>query len=193
MGQDPRRRHHRLHRRHQPRLTVSKFALLWYWREGRLDDRWWKVASFADDTYPKSTTVVGGVCPTTVAPFSWTDLDDAGRLVVGMVDNHLPDAPNLWWVLHDEPHRLVHTQSLIAFADGRYPDGTVLTVAQVRADVLRDDAPLPAQAGAVRWGHGDPKLEQLYVAPEFRRRREESSEVHPLCRSEEHTSELQSH
>lgn len=157
---------------------MSKFALLYYWRDGRLDDDWWRVESFSDSAHEKNQTIVGGERPTDSTPFSWTTLDTEGRLVVGMQTAHLPDTPDLWWVIVPEPHRVVPTQSLIGFADGRYPDGTVLTVHQVRADTLSSGNVLPPQAGAVRWGTGDPKLEQLYVAPEFRRRRVSVKMIH---------------
>jgi hypothetical protein len=91
-----------------------------------------------------------------------------------MIHDHLPDAPPLWWVLVEEHHGLVPTISLIAYADARYPDGTVLTTDQYRAEV---GASRP-QAGAIRWGKGDPKLEQIYTAPDYRRRRMSIKMIH---------------
>lgn len=154
---------------------MSKFALLYYWRDGRLDENWWRVRSFSDQRHPKSTTITGGTCPTDSAPFSWTELDGDGRLVVGMTHDHLPDTPALWWVLRDEPHPLAPTVCLVAFADGAFPDGTVLTVRQAKEAGVLDGR---EQAGAVRWGKGDPKLEQVYTAPDYRRRRMSVKMVH---------------
>lgn len=154
---------------------MSKFALLYYWRNGRLDDDWWGVESFADLRHPNSVTIEGGERPSPSAAYSWTSLDADGHLVVGMDHSHLPDAPDLWWVLRDEPHPLTPTVCLVAFADGAFPDGTVLTVAQARAAGVLDGRP---QAGAIRWGKGDPKLEQVYTAPEHRRKRMSVKMVH---------------
>jgi hypothetical protein len=153
---------------------MSEFAQLWYWRDGSLNDRWARVESFGTDEHPKSTTIIGGDRPSTAPAFSWTTVDAAGRLVVGMTHDHLPHTPPLWWVLREEDHGIVPTVSLIAFADGRHPDGTVLSVAQARAET----APLSSQAGAIRWGKGNPKLEQVYTAPEFRRRRMAIKMIH---------------
>ena len=153
---------------------MTKFATLWYWRERPLDDQWWRVQSFETDEHPKSTTVIGGDLPTDASPFSWTSLDEAGHLVVGMTHAHLPLAPPLWWVLREEASGLHPTVSLIGFATSRYPDGTVLTVEQARAEVDR----IPDQAGAIRWGKGDPRLEQIYTAPDFRRRRLSIKMIH---------------
>jgi hypothetical protein len=153
---------------------MSKFALLYYWRAEPLDDTWWRVESFADLEHPNSITFEGGPRPTRAQAFSWTTLDADGRLVVGMTHDHMPDAPDLWWVLVDEPHPWAPTVSLVAFADGTFPDGTVLTSAQLRASGVKPGA----QAGAIRWGKGDPKLEQVYTAPEHRRKRMSVKMVH---------------
>ena len=153
---------------------MTKFASLWYWRDQPLDDRWWRVESFGSNEQPKSTTIIGGERPSAEPAFSWTSLDEAGHLVVGMTHEHLPNTPDLWWVLREEPDGLVPTISLIAFADAQYPDGTVLTVAQARAEMDR----VPPQVGAIRWGRGDPKLEQVYTAPDYRRRRMSIKMIH---------------
>lgn len=147
---------------------MSQFATLWFWREGPLDDTWFRVESFSTDEYPKPSTVVGGPRPSDAPAFSWSTLDDSGRLCIRTVTEHLPNAPDLWWILKDEPHPLSPTVSLIAFADGMFPDGTVLTVEQARA--VGGLGPR-MQAAAIRWGKGDPKLEQIYVNPDYRRRR----------------------
>lgn len=153
---------------------MTKFASLWYWRDQPLDDRWWRTESFETEEHPKSTTVHGGSRPSDAPAFSWTSLDETGHLVVGMTHDHLPNTPSLWWVLIEESHRLVPTISLIAYADAQYSDGTVLTTDQYRAEV---GTPLP-QAGAIRWGKGDPKLEQIYTAPDYRRRRMSIKMIH---------------
>ncbi len=76
--------------------------------------------------------------------------------------------------LREEASGLHPTVSLIGFATSRYPDGTVLTVEQARAEVDQ----IPEQAGAIRWGKGDPRLEQIYTAPDFRRRRLSIKMIH---------------
>lgn len=147
---------------------MSKFASLWYWRDSPLDDQWWRVESFGTEEHPKSTTVTGGERPSDAAAFSWTSLDEAGHLVIGIDGrDHLPTTPDLWWVLREDNSGLIPTVSLIAFASDLYPNGTVLTVPELLA---AGGAP-PVQAGAIRWAKGEAKIEQIYIAPEFRRRR----------------------
>lgn len=147
---------------------MSKFASLWYWREHLLDNQWWRVESFDTEEHPKSSTIYGTERPSSAAPFSWTSLDETGHLVVGIDPrDHLPTTPALWWALVEDDNAIVPNVSLIAFADDRYSDGTVLTAAQLRAEIGTP----PAQAGAIRWAKGEAKIEQIYTAPEFRRRR----------------------
>lgn len=153
---------------------MSKFALLWYWRAEDLGHGWHRVESFDTSEHPKSTTVVGGQRPSDAPAFSWTTLDSHGRLVVGMTHEHLPDAPHMWWLLLHEHNGLGRTVSLIGVDDTRYPDGTVLTVDDLKAD----KEGIRSQACAIRWGYGDPQVLQIYVHPDLRRRRLSVKAVH---------------
>lgn len=154
---------------------MTRFATLWFWNAGPLDENWHKVESFSTGEHPHPSTVHQPDRPSDFPAFSWSGLDDDGNLRVGHVTDHLPDAPPLWWVLRHDPHPLGDTVSLIGFADAAFPDGTVLTVRQALDLGVGASSP---QACAVRWGKGDPKIEQIYVAPEFRRRRVSIKVVH---------------
>lgn len=154
---------------------MTQFATLWFWNAGRLDDHWDRIESFSTEEHPKPSTVHGGERPSEAPAFSWTGLDADGNLLVGHVTDHLPDTPAIWWVLRHEPNPLGDTVSLIGFADDDLADGTVLPVAKaVELGVARGKE----QACAIRWGKGDPKLEQIHVRESLRRKRLSVKMIH---------------
>lgn len=148
---------------------MSKFVTLWFWRGQRLTADWFHVESYATDEYPHPTLIVRKDKPTFAEPFSTSRVDELGRLIIGLDHGHLPDAPPLWHVLIREYRRQpVPTQCLISFATDDLPDGTVVEAADYTQMKL---PPMSEQVAAIRWGFGDPKIEQLYVAEAWRRRR----------------------
>ena len=147
---------------------TTKFPTLWFWQGERLTADWHHVESYATGEYPHPTLVHSPTKPTQAQPFSWSSVDAVGRLVVGLDDAHLPEAPALWYILLREYHRPTPTQSLLAFATGDHPDGTVVEAAEYTGKM---PPTMREQVAAIRWGFGDPKLEQLYVSPDWRRRR----------------------
>ena len=146
---------------------MDKFVTLWFWRGIRLSAEWFKVESYATPEYPHPTLVVRNNKPTFAEPFSWSSVDANNRLVIGLDHSHLTQTPALWHVLLREYRRLIPTQTLVSFASDEFPDGTVLEMNEFERRGLSFDG----RVAAIRWGFGDPKIEQLYVDQNFRRMR----------------------
>lgn len=146
---------------------MTKFVTLWFWRGGRLSGEWFKVESYGTKEHPHPTLVVGHRKPTSAEPFSWSSLDKNNRLVIGLDHSHLPNTPPLWHVLVREYRRSTPTQSLISFVSDDYGDGTVIEIDEFK----RRGFSFENRVAAIRWGFGDPKVEQLYVAETHRRMR----------------------
>lgn len=146
---------------------MSKFVTLWFWKGLRLSAEWFEVESYATNEYPHPSLVHGIRKPTLAKPFSWSSIDNNNRLIVGLDHSHLTDSPALWHVLVREYNRIPKTQSLISFIGEEYEDGTVIELDEFN----RRGFSFSKRVAAIRWGFGDPKIEQLYVDEKFRRKR----------------------
>jgi len=149
---------------------VGKFATLWFWQKSRLTAEWFEVYSFDTDERPRPSLTRNPEKPTNAEPWSFSNVDDQGRLFIHVPSDHLPDTPPLWYVLIREYGYEKQSQTLVAFADGLYKDGTVVELSEIKNKGF-DPSYMQSRAGAIRWGFGDPHLEQIYVAENYRRRR----------------------
>lgn len=101
------------------------------------------------------------------------EVDDEGRLVVRYYREEVFGPENevikLWYVLLDgqrvQPAHLV----LLGFADDRYPWGTV--VEGPEASRVLEKEYMSTWAGMINWRAGDPIIQQIITAPEWRRKR----------------------
>lgn len=149
---------------------MPKFATLWFWQKQRLNSEWFEVYSFSTDEHPHPTLIVGGTRPTQAEPWSWSSIDGGNRLVVQTPKDHVPNAPAMWYVLIREYGETKKAQTLAAFDTDHYPDGTVVEIDELKQKGF-DPSFMAGRIAAVRWGFGDPHLEQLYVSEEHRRKR----------------------
>lgn len=146
---------------------MNKFATLWFWKGDRLSHNWFQVKSFNTNEHPHPSVVGGADVSFSATPFSWSGLDELGHLIVGVDHGHLPNAPSLWHVLVREYDRFTPAQSLVSFATDHFVDGTVVEMDEFKSlGVSMGD-----RLAAIRWGYGDPKIEQLYVHEDHRRKR----------------------
>lgn len=104
--------------------------------------------------------------------FGFGTVDDDDRLVVnctlpGFFDS--ADSIPLWFVLVDRRGMQPSHFVLLAYADDSYPMGTVFEAHE--ASKLFDDQYLSNWAALINWREGDPMLQQITVAPAWRRRR----------------------
>jgi len=146
---------------------MGKFVTLWFWQASRLDAEWFEAYSFSNDDREKPSLSRSPVKPTNDEPWSYTSLDDRGKLLVHVPKEHLPDAPSMWYLLVREYGEYPPKQTLIGFANDMYADGTVIE----QQEFLKTGVELSSRAAAIRWGMGDPKIEQIYVAEQHRRKR----------------------
>lgn len=149
---------------------MPKFATLWFWQKQRLNSEWFEVYSFSTDEHPHPSLIIASKQPSESQPWSWVSLDDNNRLVVHLPNDHIPDAPPMWYVLVREYGETKKTQTLAGFATDHYPDGAVVEVDELKRKGFEPSF-MANRVAAIRWGFGDPHLEQIYVAEEHRRKR----------------------
>lgn len=145
---------------------MAKFATLWFWNKGRLNDKWREIYSFTTNQHPKPSLIESDTCPCDQPSFTSTYLDN-GQLRVRISNEHLPNTPSLWYLHVTTERSHLPTQTLSGFATDHFPDGTVASVEQVRELGLTPKNCI----SAIQWGLYDPKLYQIYVHEEFRRKR----------------------
>jgi hypothetical protein len=100
-------------------------------------------------------------------------VDNDGRLVVSYyreeVYGSIETAPHLWFVLADGRNKTPQQMALFGFWDDSYPMGTI--VEEHEALKVLGAEQLKGWAGMVSWLVGDPVLQQVITAPEYRRKR----------------------
>lgn len=149
---------------------MSKFATLWFWQKSRLSAEWFEVHSYTTEEFPHPYLTRQTKPPTNAEPWSWSSIDGNNRLVVHVPKDHIPDAPPMWYVLVREYGQAKQTQTLAGFDTGDYPDGTVVEVQELKNRGF-DPSFMANRMCAIRWGFGDPHIEQLFVAENYRRKR----------------------
>jgi hypothetical protein len=149
---------------------MGKFATLWFWQASRLNSEWFETYSFDTEEYPRPSLTRQKDKPTLAMPWSYSSLDSSGRLVVSVDNGHLPDAPPTWYMLFREYDKPRPTQTLLCFDTNHFSDGTVIEYSDFQK-MGEDDSFLKERISAIRWGFGDPMVEQLYVSEKHRRKR----------------------
>lgn len=145
---------------------MTKFAILWFWEKQQIDESWREIYSFTTSEFERPSVVRSEKRPSSDEVFSSFSPGDNG-LNIYVTHDHLPDAPPLWYVYTRNEKAHVPTQTLVAFSTDHFPEGTLVGVSQ-----LKDTGLTPMdRTAAVNWGLFDPKLYQLYVAENMRRRR----------------------
>lgn len=144
---------------------MSDYPTLWFWRSKEIREGWYAVESYVTDEHPKPSTVTSSVRPTGAKPFS-TVSDDGEHLMAWVDHAHLPHAPELWYVLVHYNDTFGGVSSLMAFADGSFPEGTILSADQFRNTGISHTE----QVAAIKWRRANGTIEQIYVAADSRRR-----------------------
>lgn len=147
---------------------MSKFKTVWFWDSGHILQNGRKhVMSFFDDKYQKPSLISGIKSPDHSACHSFNYVDESGNMVVSLVSDDFVGCESLWYVFLDGALLTPPLRSVIAFADQRYPNGTVLNP----EDISDKNISLNKSAGFVRWIAPDSRIQQIFVAPEHRRKR----------------------
>jgi hypothetical protein len=105
--------------------------------------------------------------------WGYATVDEDQRLVVryyreevfGPVEN----VPKLWFILVDGGPIGPGTMTMFGFADDTYPWGTVVELEE--ALKVLDKKYMSTWAGMIIWGKGDPFLQQIITAENWRRKR----------------------
>lgn len=99
-----------------------------------------------------------------------SSIDANNRLVIHLPTSHIPDAPPMWYALIREYGRDKQTQTLAGFSSNEYPDGTVVEIEELKNRGFEPSF-MANRMCAIRWGFGDPHIEQLLVSEDYRRKR----------------------
>ncbi len=139
----------------------------WYRREDRLAG-YWRVRCFFDGRFPDGHVVApdddAGELDRALEIWH-TDVDDRGHLAITVAEWAAPGSPELWYVALHRPTLDRPTASLVAYASEHQPAGTVISDQEFFGLPVRS----AEQVAAIRWWSREACVEQVYVAPEFRR------------------------
>lgn len=149
---------------------MPKFVTLWFWQKSRLSADWFEIYSYTTDEHPHPYLTRQTDKPTNAEPWSYSSVDNNNRLVVHVPKEHLPDAPSMWYVLIREYGAIKQTQTLAAFVTDHYADGTVVEIDELKRKGFEPSF-MVNRIAAIRWGFGDPHIEQIFVSEEYRRKR----------------------
>lgn len=130
-------------------------------------DKWRTVNAYTcNDKHPPLTVLHGEHTPET-EPVYHSTVDKHGHLVVHLQRQEFQTTPPLWYVLHENPNGLPPNLSLLAFATPEFPQGTIITPQEAQQHGIQPTQ----QIAAIQWGYKNPKLHQIAVSPQWRRRR----------------------
>ena len=138
-----------------------------YVRDSALDESRWSVSAYRTSLYVDGAVVENPEWGTT-PPLVWKTVpSDRGMMKIEIGPGEIPGAPNLWFVHVDEPKASPRATNIVGFATDHFPAGTLVTKYQfASAGVSNDD-----QVGAIRWYPTIATVHQVYVAPDWRRRK----------------------
>lgn len=145
----------------------------WYHRIEPLPGGRWRVRCLFSDDFPDGTAVTDPGDVEGRFEIWRADLDDEGRPRVLVNPEAVPGAPAMWFVaLPERGERPAMT--LVGFEKPLLPPGTVISDAVFFSLPVRNDE----QVGAIRWWHEEAVVDQVYVAPEQRRRHTASALIY---------------
>lgn len=138
---------------------------VWFWKGPKLNDKWFTVANYANDEHEKPSTVESSECPTDAKALSFIELV-GDNIVVHLDDEQFDGSPDMWYLLEETslPTEMV---TLHGMASNTFPAGTVVNV-KVSKDLQINPSD---RAGFVRWFRKDSRLQQVYTAEHWRRKR----------------------
>lgn len=94
------------------------------------------------------------------------DVDDQGRGVIALNPAALGAAPPMWFVMLPEPDLERPAVVLVGFATDHLPVGTVITDPMFFSMPVKNEE----QSGAIRWWYEEGVIDEVFVAPDWRRR-----------------------
>lgn len=147
---------------------MTKFKTVWFWDSGRsATESQNYIMSFFDDSHEKPSIVRNEKSPHHSYCHSFNSIDDAGRCVVHLVSDDFIGSADIWYVYIDAVESVPPSRMVMAFADGKYPNGTVLTF----RDAVDESVNPQDHVGFIRWFVGDSRIQQIFVSEDHRRKR----------------------
>lgn len=136
------------------------------------DIRWFSAG--LDTAPPKRWYCAGEELPNEdLTEWGWGEIDAEGRLVVKYQREEVfgleEEQVKLWFVLLDGRHIQPAHLILLAFADDAYPWGTVVEASEATRTLSKEY--MQSWAGMINWRAGDPMIQQITTAPNWRRKR----------------------
>lgn len=147
---------------------------MWYSRDAALDGVGWQVSAWESEDHPDGAIVEAAGDDVDGALIWRSRASDAGILSIALGPDAVPGAPDLWFVKVDEPRATPPACNVVAFASDDFPPGTVITNYRFATAQVANDK----QVGALRWYPRDGLVHQVYVAPDWRRRRVGSAVIY---------------
>jgi hypothetical protein len=144
------------------KLSNGLNDIIWMSTEGVVPEKRWFIAG---EELPKGES----------EPTVWGSgsVDSDGHLVVNYyreeVFGPIHQAPQMWFVLADGRNKTPQQMALFGFWDNSYPTGTI--VSQNEAIDKLGIEHLSKWAGMISWHVGDPVIQQVMTAPQYRRKR----------------------
>lgn len=139
---------------------------VWFWKGPKLNNDWFAVANYANDEHAKPSTVESSECPTDAKALSFTKLDESQNLVIHMDDDQFDGSPVLWYII-EETQLPVSMIAIHGMACKSFPEGTVIKIKNVKEFGING----LNRVGFIRWFKADSRIQQIYTAEEWRRRR----------------------
>lgn len=135
------------------------------------DIRW---LSSGTDAHAKRWYTAGEELPSD-DPTEWGrgEVDDEGRLVVKYYREEVfgpeDELVKMWFALLDGRHLQPAHLILLGFPDDTYPWGTVVDSSEAAKRLSKEQ--MTSWAGMINWRAGDPMIQQITTAPNWRRKR----------------------
>lgn len=147
---------------------MTKFKTVWFWGENRqATDTHNYVMAFYDDSHKKPSLVTNEKSPNHIYCHSFASTDEDGRYLVKFVEESTVSIVDLWYVYIDAETSVPHMRSVMAFANDRFPDGTVVNFSEVeQLGISPHDS-----CGFIRWFASDSRVQQIFVKENHRRKR----------------------
>ncbi len=147
----------------------GKLKPVFFWKRGVLHNGWDDVVAITSEGsgHDPMTIHTSEEQPNGEVAYECST-DDDGRIVVHLRRAEFAQVPDLWYVMMGRPEGNPPNICLIAFASPTFPKGTVVDVND--GEALKGVDPR-SQVAAIQWGYSDPKIHQVFVHPDHRRKR----------------------
>lgn len=145
---------------------MAKYKTVWFLDSGQLISESFKyVLSFFDDSHPKPSVVTGQKQSNHSTCASFTYLGENDFPTIAIVDDVHADKPDMWFVYVENDNAMPPLRSLVAFADNKFADGTILSPQQAEDNKINKTD----SCAFISWVSHRNIMQQITVREQFRR------------------------